>query len=231
MQLDPKFCQKLRHRKAISTILISRHNLIPNRNIAQYSRILQERFIFLVERSLYSDPDEIPSNDAIKSFLQERLIREEAEPFMRLGNIYSRKQSYLGRLRTNMELVRMEQTSGTDTSEGIPMFPTICKINHSCCPNSFFSWNRSLGCGIIYALHDIKKGEEITIAYKDIAIQDFETRKSQLDLRWGIRCNCKRCSVSVAQRKLDDKRIHKLVREVRKSVKDKLHLLTTTLSS
>jgi len=180
---------------------------------------------------MYSEPDELPSDDAIKAFLQERFTREETEPFLRLGNSYTKRQGYLGRLRTNMELVRMEQTGGTDANEGIPMFPTICKINHSCCPNSFFSWNSTLGCGMVYALHDIKQGEEITIAYKDMALQDFATRKTQLDLRWHIKCNCKRCSMSVAYRKDDDKHMHELVREVRIYTRDRFHLLTTTSSS
>jgi len=192
---------------------------------------MQERFLFLVERKMFSEPDEIPTDGAIKAFLQACLTHEEAELFMRLGNSIITRADYLGRLATNKELVRMEQTGNADASEAIPMFPNICKINHSCCPNSFFSWNTTLGCGVIHALRDIEQGEEITIAYKDMALQDFETRKTQLDLRWGIICNCQRCSMSFSQRALDDKRMHDLIKEVCTPMKDRLHQLTLRPSS
>ena len=46
------------------------------------------------------------------------------------------------------------------------MFRLCCRINHECCPNAHIAWNGRLGRQTVYALRDIAKDEEITVACK-----------------------------------------------------------------
>ena len=46
------------------------------------------------------------------------------------------------------------------------VFRLCCRINHECCPNAHIAWNGRLGRQTVYALRDIAKDEEITVACK-----------------------------------------------------------------
>src|SRR3989344_9058488 len=56
-----------------------------------------------------------------------------------------------------------------------PAFP-IRRINHSCSPNLGFKTFRK-----VYAMRDIKKGEELTIDYSTVDYVEL----------WNLRCKCK----------------------------------------
>ena len=65
-------------------------------------------------------------------------------------------------------------------------------LNHSCCPNALYSWNKDLGRIVVHAMVDISAGEEITISY----IQPFLPRVyRQAILREydGFECQCPAC--------------------------------------
>lgn len=71
------------------------------------------------------------------------------------------------------------------------IFLEISRINHSCRPNSFISYDGALGR--IMAIRDIAKDEEIFISYVDrnppLSRQE---RQEKLEL-YGIKCHCQAC--------------------------------------
>ncbi|KAJ0396056.1 hypothetical protein ATCC90586_005643 [Pythium insidiosum] len=74
--------------------------------------------------------------------------------------------------------------------EGTALFTGICTMNHSCDPNCTVIYMKD-GKAQVYAVQDIKPGEELCISYIDVD-QDLEDR--QLCLReYQFECHCARC--------------------------------------
>lgn len=72
------------------------------------------------------------------------------------------------------------------------IFPTISRINHSCVPNVYHSWNCFKKFETVYALKDIEKNEEIVTSYIDL-YADRDTRKNQLKKSFRFICCCQIC--------------------------------------
>ena len=83
--------------------------------------------------------------------------------------------------------------TGTEGSLGFGLFPTVglC-LNHSCHPNSYYTFNPLRGCMEYYTLCDIKKNEELSVSYIDIFDSTVKRRENIEKLRF-FRCNCTRC--------------------------------------
>ena len=75
---------------------------------------------------------------------------------------------------------------------GQAIFPTFSFMSHSCVPNCSHSVfpNKTLA---LQAKHDIKAGEEFTIAYIS-PLQGSLKRRSKLHDKWFFDCNCPRCA-------------------------------------
>lgn len=72
------------------------------------------------------------------------------------------------------------------------VFADISRINHSCVPNTQWSYNAELNLMTIHANRDIRAGAELTISYKPGDMQTYERRK------WGLfvydfSCDCEAC--------------------------------------
>jgi len=66
--------------------------------------------------------------------------------------------------------------------------PLIAKINHSCQPNVRFKFNRNTGSMHLYAIKNIKKGEEILDSY--LENKNIKSHKDYLKEHYGFICNC-----------------------------------------
>lgn len=74
------------------------------------------------------------------------------------------------------------------------VYATLCRINHSCLPNTHHAWNENLKLETIHALRDISKGEEVTIAYTLDGTR--AERRALLHNQFGFECQCEVCSAS-----------------------------------
>ena len=74
--------------------------------------------------------------------------------------------------------------SGPGSATGV--FEVICRINHSCRPNSRWSWEQDLQCMMVHTVCEIAKGEEITI--------DYGWEGEELTANFGFVCECESCS-------------------------------------
>jgi hypothetical protein len=66
--------------------------------------------------------------------------------------------------------------------------PTIAKINHSCNPNVKFTFNKDTGSMHLYAIKDIKKGQEIYDSY--LENKRIKSHKDYLKEHYGFDCRC-----------------------------------------
>lgn len=73
-------------------------------------------------------------------------------------------------------------------------FLKIDRCNHSCSPNAAHKWDVASFASHLYALRDIKVGEEICITYTDVTAP-MQTRREKLRKSYGFVCNCDACRI------------------------------------
>ena len=66
--------------------------------------------------------------------------------------------------------------------------PFIAKLNHSCSPNVYFTFNKTNGCMYLTAKIKIKKGEEIFDSY--LENKKIKNHKKYLEEHYGFSCDC-----------------------------------------
>ena len=76
------------------------------------------------------------------------------------------------------------------------IFLKASRINHSCCPNAFFSWNQNLIRMTVHAIVDIPAGEEITVCYVFPYFSRANRQKVFLE-HYGFKCDCPACQIDV----------------------------------
>ncbi|KAH7161983.1 hypothetical protein B0J13DRAFT_535010 [Dactylonectria estremocensis] len=73
----------------------------------------------------------------------------------------------------------------------VGLYPTFCRMNHSCAPNTSWMADDVTGTMEVYAVRDIREDEEITDSYTDVA-RSRESRNRELR-NWGFDCGCSVC--------------------------------------
>lgn len=88
------------------------------------------------------------------------------------------------------------------------IFRNICRINHSCVPNSQGNFNTAIGCFTVHAVRPIDNEEEITISYLEEHGATRDSRQTRLFHGYGFTCNCPICdsSTTVAQKSEERRR-------------------------
>ncbi|KAK8849473.1 hypothetical protein IAR55_004806 [Kwoniella newhampshirensis] len=119
--------------------------------------------------------------------------REVLHSFACRKDAKAEKDYYVNLVETNSIPLR-----GEDGSSSLGMFEHICRVNHSCTPNSGWRWYEGEGYLHLYAYTDIPQGEEITVSYlPDVTLPRHE-RQTQLLNGLGFVCLCTACSSSVS---------------------------------
>ena len=85
------------------------------------------------------------------------------------------------------------------------VYPGICRLNHSCVPNTHNAWSEVLGQQTIHAMHRISEGEEITVSYLTPGLERHR-RQQHLRSKFGFECTCALCSLAGASRDASDTR-------------------------
>ncbi|KAF2758890.1 SET domain-containing protein [Pseudovirgaria hyperparasitica] len=102
------------------------------------------------------------------------------------------EEQYAARIAPEKSLVSIFQTNCMGIDErGAGVFLKCARINHSCMPNAFFSYNARTGKENIHSIKTIKAGDEITICYCD---PFNDTAKRAWHMRhYGFTCVCEAC--------------------------------------
>lgn len=86
------------------------------------------------------------------------------------------------------------------------IFSMASRINHSCDPNVYYSWNPDISQGTFHAIQDIKRGDELTISYMLWGLRhSTEVRQANLAKR-GFICSCRLCVDSYETRLIEQER-------------------------
>ncbi|KAI5831716.1 SET domain-containing protein [Schizophyllum commune Tattone D] len=132
--------------------------------------------------------------------LVSRMLPERKDALMALSNCHEHDGSgpILGRLRTNgiaamgLHYAGMKGRPGRYTAT----CEIISRVNHSCCPNARYGFNKPTFSARLRAVRAIKQGEEITITYGGLDIPKAE-RHRQL-APYGFACDCAACEAGAA---------------------------------
>ncbi|KNZ76044.1 Mitochondrial import receptor subunit tom20 [Termitomyces sp. J132] len=89
---------------------------------------------------------------------------------------------------------------GTSRQIGTAFYTLSCYLAHSCDPNAHPSFSSGTAELSLVATRDLKKGDELTIAYVDVKKREGETtvecrrrRRIELVRGWRFACPCQRC--------------------------------------
>lgn len=74
------------------------------------------------------------------------------------------------------------------------LFPWYSRFNHSCIPNSYHSYNPTIGRLTIHSTRDVRAGEQLFVSYIDGACRTASERQAELDT-WGFECTCEACTI------------------------------------
>ena len=84
-------------------------------------------------------------------------------------------------------------TNSFEISEkGSGVFVKAARINHSCTPNAFFTWNKNIKRVAVHAMIDIPAGREVTVSYV-YPFLSRNTRKHLLQKLYVFECDCPAC--------------------------------------
>lgn len=175
------------------------HGLFAAENIVAGTRIIQEGPLLTISKQEAESGSEhigIPAKTGLlPAEAQRRLmdlyhnpskLREFAEfqgqPCPGAADIDSAEA--LAKFYTNAATIT---TGGLDSG----LFPTFCRMNHSCAPNTSWGYDDISGMMQVYASRDIAQGEEITDAYTELARP--RARRAKELANWGFRCECVVC--------------------------------------
>ncbi|KAK8110284.1 uncharacterized protein PG998_006741 [Apiospora kogelbergensis] len=167
--------------------------LVARCNIKRGTRILSEKPLFVVQ-NVKTDTLNIIVAAKLKP-----LSREQQSKFLSLHNNFPGKRALAGLVHTNA-LPRGPDQCG--------IYPEICRINNSCRPNCYHSWNEAVGQETIHALRDIFAGEELTISYRPGS--SSSVRQPELKAGFGFDCKCELCSLLAAELAASDARLRKI---------------------
>uniref|UniRef100_A0A8H7K1N1 SET domain-containing protein n=1 Tax=Bionectria ochroleuca TaxID=29856 RepID=A0A8H7K1N1_BIOOC len=134
------------------TIPLKGIGLVALQDISQGTLIIQEKPL------LVTRPGAPAALEAFLSSELKKLNKASQRQFLSLHNNFPGKHPFAGIMKTNA----LPCGSGSEIGA---VYPTICRINHSCLPNSQNTWNSDTKVETIFAISPIKCGEEITISY------------------------------------------------------------------
>lgn len=99
-------------------------------------------------------------------------------------------------------------TERVDPEHGLDihsLYETLSRANHSCSPNTQYTFHWDIFSGQFHALRDIEAGEEISIQYWALLV-DWETRQKDLVDHFRFQCTCAPCSFTGEAREQSNRR-------------------------
>ncbi|KAL8798825.1 MAG: hypothetical protein Q9182_006369 [Xanthomendoza sp. 2 TL-2023] len=183
------------------------------RDISCGTRIMCERPLIHVERDdepcISTRVRELPAEErdkfySLSGYRPEGQKAETERLYLRQGYIDSRVIS-----KEDHPITKIYETYSYKTDSGVVVCLDLGRINHSCLPNVFPSWNNHKGRVTVHAMQNIAKGQEILMAHISVCQSRAERRWELLE-RWQFICQCRACSLSSAFWKASDGRRERL---------------------
>ncbi|KAF1967831.1 SET domain-containing protein [Bimuria novae-zelandiae CBS 107.79] len=102
------------------------------------------------------------------------------------------KEQHDARVAKEPSLLSIFQNNCMEQGKGCAIFPHASRFNHSCSPNASFNWNSNIQQETIHIIHDVKKGDEITLSYCDMTHE--KTLRAWELKHYGFTCDCLVCT-------------------------------------
>ncbi|KAF2646373.1 SET domain-containing protein [Massarina eburnea CBS 473.64] len=106
----------------------------------------------------------------------------------------------------NVNAVRVKVWEG---SSHLVVVPEAARINHACRPNAYYRFDDYTLNFDVFALKDLKPGEELTFSYGFPQLPRDERVKA-LESTWGFTCTCPLCTANTTTIKTSNERLEKI---------------------
>lgn len=148
--------------------------------------------LILSEPPLFTLPRHVQRPSAVQPIIAKHLhvlTKEQQREFFSLQNSYPNLPPLEGIFKTNAIPLGVNATEGG-------LFLRCSRFNHSCLSNAAYSWNSKLSAETVYAVKDIKKGEEINVNYFSAQLwaNPKVQRQALLLDEFGFTCCCQACN-------------------------------------
>ena len=106
-------------------------------------------------------------------------------------------------------VARFHNNVFSDDISANPVGLEFSRLDHSCVPNAFYSWNRATEEIVVRAILDIKEDEEILISYVPVSFPRCARARHLKPYRFD--CACAACQTGTGYSKeSENRRVHKL---------------------
>ncbi|KAK3066120.1 hypothetical protein LTR53_017653 [Teratosphaeriaceae sp. CCFEE 6253] len=166
------------------------------------SQTIAKGTLITSEKPLVAVPEHFNQLSILRQL--QRLDREKRDSFFALKNTWTGLQPVEGIIKTNAIPL------GKGSARGA-IFLICSRFNHSCTANAAYHWNEDVGEERVFAVQNIKSGEEITVNYlrDELWYLPTDERKAEISKTYGFQCQCVRCSCvdQVDRKKSDERRV------------------------
>ncbi|CAG8974009.1 hypothetical protein HYALB_00008558 [Hymenoscyphus albidus] len=176
--------------------------LVANRMIPAGTRIVLEEPALVCKTSILLLPQNQAIEDRLKVEFEEfdEATKEKVNeltnnfPCKDIGNfgekVYIDTHYSSGIFKSNA--IPLSPDPSNEHSDSIGLFPVfLCKVNHSCRPNSMQSFNSKMNVATLHAIEDINAGDQITISY----VPECKFDRNYLWKYYRINCYCSWCRI------------------------------------
>ena len=94
------------------------------------------------------------------------------------------------------DVMSIFQANCFNIGESAAVFQTATRFNHSCLPNTYYSWNRTREEIVFHSMSDLPQGEEMTICYGNPFLTRLQ-RRAELHI-YNFCCHCPSCQPETA---------------------------------
>ena len=155
--------------------------IFTTRDVIKGERILVDKPFFVVTK---------PYNDRKVLTEFERMPLARRQEYMRLRCPDRWDHKHL------TDVMRIFEANCFNIGDKAAMFLTATRFNHSCLPNTYYSWSEKRSEIVIHSMTDIPEGQEVTISYGHPFCTSLQRR---YELRiYNFLCNCPACQTETA---------------------------------
>ncbi|KAK4694724.1 hypothetical protein P7C71_g2909, partial [Lecanoromycetidae sp. Uapishka_2] len=96
--------------------------------------------------------------------------------------------------RGRFEINNSHVSTNADDTVNRGIFLQASRINHSCTPNAYFTWNHEIERLIVYAINNMARNDEILVSYhtNDYYMTKIQ-RQAEFEETYGFHCTCQAC--------------------------------------
>ncbi|KAJ7164686.1 hypothetical protein C8R43DRAFT_988014 [Mycena crocata] len=175
--------------------------LVATRDIKQGELVIQESPLFTVPKSTSESPAGLISR------LLSNVAPTDRNAFLNLSYIHFPEGLDPDSHPDEVALAIFE-TNAVAAGDGVGIFPRMARLNHGCSSafNVVYTWRQREQALFVYALRNIRKGQELLTTYTDTK-RTRKERREFLSQQYGFWCTCAVCSLDAHASKASDRRL------------------------